>query len=71
MNNFYCQAHQQAYAIGILHRDLSVGNIIIVNGRGYLIDWDFAKSISVEWPRRLTRTVCVLYVHRCLSNERP
>ncbi|KAI9458221.1 hypothetical protein HD554DRAFT_2029721, partial [Boletus coccyginus] len=41
---------------GILHRDLSVGNIIIVDGRGYLIDWDFAKSMSVEWPRRLTHT---------------
>ncbi|KAI9460644.1 hypothetical protein HD554DRAFT_2028707, partial [Boletus coccyginus] len=50
------QAHQQAYAIGILHRDLSVRNIIIIDGRGYLIDWDFAKSMSVEWLRRLTRT---------------
>ncbi|KAI9574128.1 hypothetical protein HD554DRAFT_2165620 [Boletus coccyginus] len=41
-------AHQQAYAIGILHHDLSVGNIIIIDERGYLIDWDFAKSMSVE-----------------------
>ncbi|KIM65570.1 hypothetical protein SCLCIDRAFT_47424, partial [Scleroderma citrinum Foug A] len=36
---------------GYLHQDLSPGNIIIVDGRGYLINWDFAKSIMTgTWP---------------------
>ena len=39
-------AAQQAYKVGILHRDLSAGNIMIVKDketkewRGLLIDWD-------------------------------
>ncbi|KAE9408897.1 hypothetical protein BT96DRAFT_626400 [Gymnopus androsaceus JB14] len=28
---------------GILHQDISFGNIIIVGGRGYLIDWEFGR----------------------------
>ncbi|KAG1798280.1 uncharacterized protein HD556DRAFT_1218120, partial [Suillus plorans] len=27
----------------VLHHDLSVGNIVIYKGKGYLIDWDLAK----------------------------
>ena len=42
----YHLAHDAACAAGYLHRDLSPGNIIIVDGHGYLIDWDFAKSIT-------------------------
>ncbi|KIM57316.1 hypothetical protein SCLCIDRAFT_89215, partial [Scleroderma citrinum Foug A] len=49
-------AHEAAYAVGYLHRDLSPGNIIIIGGRGYLIDWDFAKSTKTEAPCRITRT---------------
>ncbi|KAJ8703511.1 hypothetical protein PTI98_002129 [Pleurotus ostreatus] len=37
-------AHQQAYKLGILHRDISAGNILMTlqpeNRRGFLIDWD-------------------------------
>jgi len=37
-------AHEKA---GMLHRDISVGNILITNdGHGLLIDWDLSKSIS-------------------------
>ncbi|OAX36143.1 hypothetical protein K503DRAFT_695679, partial [Rhizopogon vinicolor AM-OR11-026] len=32
--------HRSTYAAGILHHDLSPGNIVIVKGVGYLIDWD-------------------------------
>jgi RIO-like serine/threonine protein kinase len=53
--------HKDAFDIGILHRDISVGNIIIHQGKGWLIDWDMSKPISanpeLETPRRATRTV--------------
>ena len=54
----YCLAHRAAYAVGFLHWDLSPGNIIIVDGHGYLIDWDFAKATKNDAPRQITRTVC-------------
>jgi len=38
------QAHDVA---GILHRDISAGNIIITDqSEGLLIDWDMAKSLD-------------------------
>jgi hypothetical protein len=49
-----------AYRAGILHRDFSVGNIIIdPDGKGWLIDWDLSKPVELrsETPRRATRTV--------------
>ncbi|KAG2108560.1 hypothetical protein BD769DRAFT_1306910, partial [Suillus cothurnatus] len=50
-------AHKDAYEkAGILHRDLSIGNIVIFRGKGILIDWDLAKSISTKGPRQSTRT---------------
>jgi hypothetical protein len=61
LKDFYCPAHQQAYAAGVLHRDLSVGNIVIVNGGGLLIDWDLAKPTAVEGPRRVTRMVLLTF----------
>jgi RIO-like serine/threonine protein kinase len=54
-------AHMDAFNAGILHRDLSVGNIIIDSaGKGRLIDWDLSKPVAAqasEIPRRATRTV--------------
>ncbi|KAI6038782.1 hypothetical protein EDC04DRAFT_2569233, partial [Pisolithus marmoratus] len=41
---------------GILHRDISAGNIIIVLGHGYLIDWDLAKARNMQKPCQLTHT---------------
>ncbi|KAE9389413.1 hypothetical protein BT96DRAFT_1025057 [Gymnopus androsaceus JB14] len=37
-------AHRHACTkAGILHQDISFGNIIIVGDRGYLIDWEFGR----------------------------
>ncbi|KAG1831161.1 hypothetical protein DFJ58DRAFT_848314 [Suillus subalutaceus] len=37
-------AHKDAFELAkVLHRDLSVGNVVIYKGKGYLIDWDLAK----------------------------
>ncbi|KAG2746053.1 hypothetical protein P692DRAFT_20678448, partial [Suillus brevipes Sb2] len=42
-------AHQDAYEKAkMLHRDLSVGNIVIFRGQGFLIDWDLAKLVTIE-----------------------
>ncbi|KAI9456121.1 hypothetical protein BJY52DRAFT_1104875, partial [Lactarius psammicola] len=43
--------HKAAYNIGVLHHDISVGNIMIVDNDepnikgGILIDWDLSKLI--------------------------
>ncbi|KAF9260641.1 hypothetical protein L218DRAFT_946590 [Marasmius fiardii PR-910] len=54
------RAHKDAYENAqYLHRDISVGNIIILpDGRGCLIDWDLAKSRQEleKTPRQLQRT---------------
>ncbi|KAI0062065.1 hypothetical protein BV25DRAFT_1885897 [Artomyces pyxidatus] len=53
------QGHWEAYQAGILHRDVSAGNIIIgPDGRGLMIDWDLAKKVSeLNAPgRRKSRT---------------
>jgi hypothetical protein len=63
-------AAQQAYSVGILHRDLSAGNIMIVKNketkewRGLLIDWDMCLLWKKDGCRpRSGRTVsCSLYV---------
>ncbi|KIM57109.1 hypothetical protein SCLCIDRAFT_131100 [Scleroderma citrinum Foug A] len=49
-------AHRAVYAAGFLHWDLSPGNIIIVDGCGYLINWDFAKATKNDAPHWITRT---------------
>ncbi|KIK17810.1 hypothetical protein PISMIDRAFT_110701, partial [Pisolithus microcarpus 441] len=51
-------AHREEYVVGILHRDISAGNIIIFLGHGYLIDWDLAKARSMQKPGQLTCAVC-------------
>ncbi|KAG2363798.1 hypothetical protein BDR07DRAFT_1281251, partial [Suillus spraguei] len=50
-------AHHDAFENAkILHRDLSVGNIVIYRGKGFLIDWDLAKLLIIQGPRQTTRT---------------
>ena len=41
-------AHKEAYeSAGILHRDISAGNILITDdGPGLLIDWDISKRVD-------------------------
>ncbi|KAG1765365.1 hypothetical protein EDD22DRAFT_845472 [Suillus occidentalis] len=50
-------AHKDAFElVKVLHRDLSVGNVVIYKGKGYLIDWDLAKLVNINGPRQTTRT---------------
>ncbi|KAG2059965.1 hypothetical protein BDR06DRAFT_857804, partial [Suillus hirtellus] len=50
-------AHKEAFKLAkVLHRDLSVGNVIIYKGQGYLINWDLAKSINIQGPQQTTCT---------------
>ncbi|KAG2088560.1 uncharacterized protein F5147DRAFT_658678 [Suillus discolor] len=50
-------AHKDAYnSAGVLHRDLSAGNVVIHKGKGILIDWDLSKLISIKGARQVTRT---------------
>jgi thiamine kinase-like enzyme len=42
-------AHEDAYnKAGVLHRDISVGNIMITKGHGILIDWDLSKWVKQD-----------------------
>lgn len=55
-------AHRGAYEAGILHRDISPGNIVILDkegvpSKGILIDWDMSKPLASITSRRVTRTV--------------
>ncbi|KAG1853458.1 hypothetical protein DFJ58DRAFT_660885 [Suillus subalutaceus] len=48
-------AHKDAYhKAGVLHRDLSAGNVGIHKGKGILIDWDLSKLINVKGARQVT-----------------
>ncbi|CAA7260739.1 unnamed protein product [Cyclocybe aegerita] len=50
-------AHFEAVTkAGILHRDVSVGNIIITDSGGLLIDWELSKKLSLIGARVLERT---------------
>lgn len=59
MDWYYYQwlAHQDASKAGVLHQDISPGNIINFLGTGYLIGWDLAKEIRLESPHRAVQTV--------------
>ncbi|GJJ09164.1 hypothetical protein Clacol_003386 [Clathrus columnatus] len=51
------KAHRAAYFnAGILHRDISSGNIMIYNNGGLLIDWDLSKSTEDKSARESERT---------------
>ncbi|KAG2115711.1 hypothetical protein BD769DRAFT_1363258 [Suillus cothurnatus] len=53
------EAHEVAYhKAGILHRDVSVGNLIVTDdGEGLLIDWDLCRKRGTIQKRRHDRTV--------------
>ena len=59
-------AHEAAFDAGVLHRDISAGNIMIVDDDepnirgGMLIDWDLSKVIDPDesnTAHQYTRTV--------------
>ncbi|KAF9023916.1 hypothetical protein BDZ89DRAFT_1069580 [Hymenopellis radicata] len=60
VNAIYCAliAHEMAFKLAkILHRDISVGNILILpNGKGVLIDWELSKDLDQNVPRTYERT---------------
>jgi serine/threonine protein kinase len=71
-------AHQQAYDhAGVLHRDISAGNILIVDEAkstiefGMLIDWDLSKMVgqggTTSTARQHTRTVSNVHNAACLQ----
>ncbi len=72
-------AHEAAYKAGILHRDLSPGNIMLVDDPeanikdGMLIDWDLSKFINPDdkpdVARRITRTVSTVSRTVCLLSS--
>ncbi|KIK14201.1 hypothetical protein PISMIDRAFT_78945, partial [Pisolithus microcarpus 441] len=64
-----CLAHREAYVVGILHQDISTGNIIIFLGCGYLIDWDLAKARSMQRPHQLTCTGTWQFMSACLVED--
>ncbi|KAG1793246.1 uncharacterized protein HD556DRAFT_1238102, partial [Suillus plorans] len=56
-------SHKDAFELAkVLHRDLSVGNMVIYKGKGYLIDWDLAKLVNLHGPQQMTHMVCLLHV---------
>ncbi|KIJ13561.1 hypothetical protein PAXINDRAFT_13524 [Paxillus involutus ATCC 200175] len=52
------KAHWFAYnTVKVLHRDISLGNIILTDdGEGLLIDWELAKKVDENAARRRERT---------------
>ncbi|EIW54502.1 uncharacterized protein TRAVEDRAFT_88385, partial [Trametes versicolor FP-101664 SS1] len=65
VNAIYCcvHAHSEAYAKGIIHRDISVGNMLLYTNEkniecGLLNDWELSKHVDDESPegRQLDRT---------------
>jgi len=63
-------ALKDAFIAGILHRDFSPGNVIIIKDCcGMLIDWDLSKPLSLkpETPRRATRTVRIILLRDAIA----
>ena len=58
-------AIEHVHGVGIFHRDLSIGNIMIdVNGNGRLIDFDLARFMDETGARQTMRTVSLqLCIH--------
>ncbi|KAF5383892.1 hypothetical protein D9757_007383 [Collybiopsis confluens] len=69
-------AHQVAFEKGSrLHRDISVGNIIITDeGQGMLIDWELSKNVKQEGSRSYERIGTWQFRSICLleaTDEKP
>lgn len=48
----------------VLHRDISTGNVFIVNNRATLGDWELSVELSTKGPTRSHRTVSGILKHR-------
>lgn len=65
-SDFQITAHMQAFRAGILHRDISTGNILIVersdspgSWMGVLTDWELSVPTDQDSPRQPHRTVSI------------
>ncbi|KIL67560.1 hypothetical protein M378DRAFT_9337 [Amanita muscaria Koide BX008] len=66
-------AHEDAYFLAhILHRDISVGNILIKdNGDGVLVDWDLCKDLEgTSASHAIERTGTWQFIAACLLLNR-
>ncbi|KAG1843477.1 hypothetical protein DFJ58DRAFT_706880 [Suillus subalutaceus] len=64
-------AHKDAYHnAGVLHQDLSVGNIVIHDGKGILIDWDLSNLINIKGARQVTRMGTLQFISADLIANR-
>ena len=64
-------AHDDAFfEAGILHQDISVGNIVILNnGTGLLIDWDLCKIMNTESENEEHAAERTVSKHRYLDTK--
>ena len=59
-------AHEAAFDAGVLHRDISAGNIMIVDDDepnirgGMLIDWDLSKVIDLDESNTAHQYMCTV-----------
>ena len=54
----------------ILHRDISLGNIMIMGDDGMLIDWELSKRIDQEGTAQSEeKTVSLVTIHCCCSKS--
>lgn len=67
-SSLHLLAHRDAYNAGILHRDISGGNILLYQfpdgtWGGILNDWELSKKIDHDSPegRQLNRAVCIIF----------
>ena len=60
-------AHDDAFnKAGVLHRDISVGNIMITEGNGMLIDWDLSKRVDKS-PNSCDQALLTDYILTLMS----
>lgn len=69
-------AHAAAYSLGIIHRDISVGNILLWKDRdgewyGLLNDWELSKRHNVDYGenRQPDRTVRIAALFTLMATD--
>jgi len=55
---------------GYVHRDISVGNILLYEGRGLLMDLEYSKQVDQELPVHEPVTVRSVYHNSSYQDSR-